>query len=61
MTIYTFKKCKNTGDNLISILENHQGFTAITFSTSKTFATLKGAKNWLKKRGWTDIIEVNNY
>ena len=61
MKIYTYKKCQQTGDNLVSILENHQGFTAITFCDSKTFTTLKNAKNWLAKRGHTKVIEINDF
>ena len=34
------------------IAEKNGTFTAVTFSTSKTFKTLAGARRWLARRGY---------
>jgi len=57
MKIYTYYQCNQTNDNLVSILENNLGFTAITLSQSKTFKTFNKAKEFLAKRGYKKIIK----
>ena len=34
------------------VLKNSNGYTAMTFSQSKTFKTFAGASKWLEKRGY---------
>ena len=58
MKIYSFKKDLLNGDNLVSILEKEGLFTAITRSESKDFKSLSSAKNWLEKRGYKTILEI---
>lgn len=58
MKIYSYRKCKITGDNLIAINELNNIFTAITFSQSKSFKTLDNAKKWLSKQGYEKIISI---
>lgn len=47
-------KTLNTGNNeslVKGVVANNDGtFTALTFTQSKTFKTLNGAKKWLEKR-----------
>ena len=58
MKIYSFKKDLLSGDNLVSILEKEGLFTAITRSESRDFKSLNSAKNWLEKRGYKTILEI---
>ena len=58
MKIYSFKKDLLNGDNLVSILEKEGLFTAITRSESRDFKSLSSAKNWLEKRGYKTILEI---
>ena len=58
MKIYSFKKDLLNGDNLVSILEREGLFTAITRSESRDFKSLSSAKNWLEKRGYKTILEI---
>jgi len=37
------------------IAEKNGTFTAVTFSASKNFKTLAGARRWLARRGFTTI------
>ena len=37
------------------ISEKNGTFTAVTFSASKNFKTLAGARRWLARRGFTTI------
>ena len=58
MKIYSFKKDSLTGDNLVSILDKDGLFTAITRTDSKDFKNLDSAKNWLAKKGYETVIEI---
>jgi hypothetical protein len=58
MKIYSYKKNKLTGDNEVSILEHNGFYTAMTRTDSKDFKTLSNAKKWLEKRGYKEIIDI---
>lgn len=58
MKIYSYSKDKQTNDNLVSILELNNIFTAMTRSDSKEFRTIDGAKKWLAKRGYETILDI---
>jgi hypothetical protein len=58
MKIYSYRKNALTNDNEVSILELRGLFTAMTRTDSKDFKTLSSAKKWLKKRGYTNIIDI---
>jgi arsenate reductase-like glutaredoxin family protein len=58
MKIYSYKKDSLTSDNLVSILEKDGVFTAMTRSDSKDFMNFNAAKEWLAKRGYETVIDV---
>lgn len=61
MKIYTFVKDALTDDNLVSILEKDELFTAMTRSESKVFKSFNAAKSWLNKRGYFNIISWEEF
>ena len=49
--IIKFKKGGNTG----KIMKNNEKYLAVTAVKSKWYKTLKGAKNFMNKKGYTEV------
>ena len=58
MQIFSYRKDQDTHTAAIN---NFDGvFTAFTYSESETFKTLKSAQKWMAKRGFLNILEIEN-
>lgn len=52
-TMEQVKIIKQDGNRTIGIFKDRDGeFTAMTYGSSKTFKSLKGAEKWLAARGY---------
>ncbi|MCE2688045.1 MAG: hypothetical protein LW595_05840 [Rickettsiales bacterium] len=57
MKIYSYRKDQDRHTAFITYYNNLY-YTACTFTESKDFKTLEGAKKWMAKRGFVNILEI---
>ena len=58
MQIYSYRKDKLTGNHTAAINTFNNLFTAFTYTESKSFKTLEAAQKWMAKRGFINILEI---